>query len=337
MISIILIHYNAQDLLIKAIQSVLECGGIDKSQLEFIIIDNSQNFDEETIKDFNLNYDYQSPGYNSGFARAVNCGLKRAKGDYILLMNQDAWLVENQTLLNFIKKSNELPEKTVIGCSIQNERGEAMQSVWLDEPGIKREWRFGAFHQKFNPTWKETIGKQLKAAHSKNDFVPQIGGAFLLFRKPNPIDEILFDKDFFLYGEDVEWGIRIKKKGWRFYHFAEIKVKHIGSASSFNQEQKQKQIIVSDWLAMRKTKGKLYLSVLLSLTLFNKLLDALLLSTSGRIKQVKPEIREYTLYRNRIYFSCMKLFAFALVFKSNFSSDHSFFINLYHDQQNQSP
>jgi GT2 family glycosyltransferase len=333
MISIILIHYNAQDLLIKAIQSVLECGGIDKSQLEFIIIDNSQNFDEEIINDFNLNYIYQNPGYNSGFARAVNCGLKRAKGSHVLLMNQDAWLIEKQTLLNLIKKSNELPEKTVVGCSIQNERGEAMQSVWLDEPGIKREWRFGALHQKFNPTWKETIGKKLKAAHSKNDFVPQIGGAFLLFRKLNAIDEILFDKDFFLYGEDVEWGVRIKKKDWQFYHYADIKVGHIGSASSFNQEQKQKQIIVSDWLAMRKTKGKLYLSLLLSLTLFNKLLDALLLSTTGRVKKVNPEIREYTLYRNRIYFSCLKQFAIPLLIRKNFSTERTFFINLYHDQQ----
>jgi GT2 family glycosyltransferase len=334
MVSIVIIHYKDAKLILNAINSLLLRGGLGKTQLHFIIIDNSQDFDEEILLELNIKYNYYDPGYNSGFARAVNHGMQQAKGDYVLLMNQDAWLIEEQTLSRLIKKSNVLPEKTVIGCSVENEKSQPMQSVWLDEPGIIREWRFGAFHQKFNSSKKEKLSEQLKKRHSSNGFVPHIGGAFLFFPKPAYIDKILFDNDFFLYGEDVEWGIRIKKNGWRFYHFADIKVGHIGGASSFNSEQKQKQIIVSDWLAIRKTKGKLYLSLLLSLTLFNKLLDALLLSTSGRVKKVKPEIREYTLYRNRMYFSCLKQFAVPLLFKSTFSVERSFFINFYHDQKN---
>jgi GT2 family glycosyltransferase len=114
---------------------------------------------------------------------------------------------------------------------------------------------------------------QLKKSHENSGFVHRINGAFLFWKMPNEIQEIYFDEDFFLYGEDIEWALRIKKKGWRFFHFSDIIVKHLGSASSSNQSIKLLQIELMDWLAMYKTNGIIYLKWYDQLLFFNKRLD----------------------------------------------------------------
>lgn len=298
MISIVLIHYQAEALILKAIQSVLAYSGLPSSKLEFIIIDNSQNLNEVPLKQLNIRYKLHDPGYNSGFARAVNCGMKNSSGDYIVLMNQDACLTEENTLKKLVDLHQTLPTKSILGCSLKDERNNFQESVWIDSPGLQREWRVGSINQKLKPNWKIKFEEQKRIAHKQSGFVHRINGAFLLIPIKNlkKVNEILFDEDFFLYGEDVEWALRIKKKGWKFYHYAPLNVMHVGSASSNNEDLKQKQILASSWLTIRKRKGILYFLVFVSFSFLNKALDCYLNKRSkSKIKEVSQN------YNNIIY------------------------------------
>lgn len=145
------------------------------------------------------------------------------------------------------------------------------------------------------------------------------------------MQEVLYDEDFFLYGEDVEWALRIKKKGWKFYHNPSIRVMHLGSASSENENIKQMQIICSDWLVIKKRVGNSYLVLLILLTLINKGLDSLLLYTASLRKNVQNEIKESTRNRNKIYFHCLRRYSMKILLYRKFSDKNNFVINLYKD------
>lgn len=336
MISIILIHYHAPELILNAIQSVLKYGGFDKNQIEFIIVDNSQNFDQKRLTLLNINYTFHTPGYNSGFARAVNYGIKSATGDIIVLMNQDACITEENTLKRMVVKSLTLPEKCILGCNLKDENGNFQESVWIDSPGLKREWRFGSINQKLNPNWQAKFKDQKRKAHTKSGFVHRINGAFLLIpiKDRKNINDILFDEDFFLYGEDIEWALRIKKKGWNFYHIAEINVLHLGSASSPNVMIKSAQITISDWLVLRKYFGSVYLMLYFLLYFSNKKLEKMLFLFYKFRKGDYPIVIYYSHNLNlKLIKYLFKKYAWQITRLKKISTTDSFLLNCYHNDE----
>lgn len=280
MISIVLVHYHAQDLLEKAIFSIYQQKG--GFEMEFLITDNSQNFDTKNLDQQQIPYSYFDLAYNAGFARGVNQGLRNAKGETIFIVNQDAYFSSEPIVLRLMERINSLPPKTMLGCSLVDENDAFQESVWIDNPGIKRIWKKGAIYCKLFPNWQEKMEQEKKEIHAKTGFVPRINGAFIVFQKPKKLNTILFDEDFFLYGEDVEWALRIQKSGWKFFHDAGVVVHHLGSASSSDSSLKLRQIELMDWLVLLKTKGKWYLKLYISLLFYLKKLDLWLCSRNAK-------------------------------------------------------
>lgn len=88
MISAIIVNYHTSELIKKTIFSLQA----QKVPLEIIVIDNSQSdFELAELKKIK-NITVKSKNLNLGFAKACNFGLTCATGDYILLLNPDAYL-----------------------------------------------------------------------------------------------------------------------------------------------------------------------------------------------------------------------------------------------------
>ena len=62
--------------------------------------------------------------------------------------------------------------------------------------------------------------------------VDWIRGAFFIGRKEVLDGTQGFDRDFFMYGEEMEWCYRIRKAGWRIVYLPEPPVVHVEGASS---------------------------------------------------------------------------------------------------------
>jgi GT2 family glycosyltransferase len=330
MISVVCIHYNDPDMLLGCLKSVAEQSGV---QTEVVIVDNSSNFPLERLADLNIPYQYIDQGYNSGFARGVNAGLRAAKGEHILMLNQDASLTDTATFSKCMEALKSLPEKTIMGVNLLDAEGKHQRSVWPEDPGMAKEWRTSPIYIKLT-RHKQTEQKfklWVEELHKSSGYVHRINGAFLLFhRSLIDKDHIYWDEDFFLYGEDVEWAYRCRKKGWKFYHLAEVAAQHLGSASSSERPSitKQSQVMVSDWLAIRKMRGRIYMAVLLFLTYFNRCLDVLLnqLATSQKKDGNAPFM---ILSNEKLQLSLIRKYGKLLVLGSNFSDARSFKLNCY--------
>lgn len=161
---------------------------------------------------------------NIGFARGNNLGIKEAlrnQADYVLLLNDDT--VVSPDFLNILIDAGENnPDVGMLGPKI----------YYFDEP--QRIWFAGAkFDEQtgliFTPHSDEIDNNRKDEKPEDSDYIT--GCALLAKRKL--IDKIgLLDERFFLYWEDVDWGLRAKNAGFKNLVIPSAHVWHKVSSSS---------------------------------------------------------------------------------------------------------
>ncbi len=109
-ISIIIVNYNGKKWLRQCLDSLLKQ---TYKFYEIIVVDN--NSADGSVKFLKKNYKeivLIENGDNYGFAKGNNIGLKKAKGDYILLLNNDTY-VEKDFLNDFLKAFDAIPHLAI--------------------------------------------------------------------------------------------------------------------------------------------------------------------------------------------------------------------------------
>lgn len=264
-LSIIIVNYKTPQLLLDCIGSVCE---FDTTGTEIILVDNFSQDDTELLLKKNFPaVRFLQMGYNAGFARANNAGIRIATGEVILLLNSDT-IVKDNAINNALE--NLIASKDHVACGVQllNEDGTPQISGNFAMKG-------GINHLLPLPY----VGKLLKFIASllkvKKPNVPVaeglvevdwINGAFLMV-KMHAIEKAgLLDEDFFLYAEEAEWCSRLKKTG-RLCIYGDEHVIHLQGQTAneafesagtgyFNLfDKKGLQIMLSNFLRIRKQFG----------------------------------------------------------------------------------
>jgi GT2 family glycosyltransferase len=323
----------------QCVASILE---FEKTlDFEIIVVDNhSEDESHSQLKLLFPKIIWIQCDYNSGFGRANNLGIERSSGEYILFLNSDVLLKKENTLSSCLTKLKSLDnhEQYVLGTNLVNEDGSYQETLRTHFPGFGRELNSNPiyillFHRILRRNKQKQKAEEQREAHKTETFPAWINGAFLLFsakriRKNN----LLFDRDFFLYGEDMEWAWRVNKAGMKFYHSPDCEVIHLGSASMPNEFLKRSQIVVSDWLFQRKTRNRLYLALIIS-TVFKNILLNDFLHFLARLR--KKKMTEYTLQEQKfrsIHKYLLRKYGFQLLFKKTLSLEKTFFTNCYADK-----
>jgi len=277
LVSFVMLHYRdvaaANALAAETVQAF--------GDSELIIVDNSGDFTLRADLEQN-NIRIITPGYNSGFARGVNFGLRAAAGHYMALINQDVTGIHAiRPLVEKLDKNR--PEKTITGVRLLSAHGEFQQSIWPDYPTFSKEWKGSTFYSYFGGRENsETRQKKIGDLHKESGRVERLNGAFLLFHRSLVDDDLLlWDEDFFLYGEDVEWAWRCNRAGRHFYYDSAVALGHVGSASSPDVSVKNLQVILSDFLFVAKTHNVFYTLFFLAFVRMSSAFDLFLLRRRG--------------------------------------------------------
>ncbi len=336
-LSIIIVNYKNPHLITQCVQSVVEHEKV--IDYEIIVVDNnSQDDTRKQLMSICPELKWIQMDYNSGFGRANNVGIREAKGDYILFLNSDIIVLQDNILNSCVEYLQRLDNKNIVlGTMLCNQDGSYQETLRLRFPNLKDKLRANALYillvnrwMKRNPYQNEK--RQQYEAHLKSGFVAWINGAFLLVnRQIVQTKELLFDEDLFLYGEDIEWCWMAHKKGIGFYHCADNQLIHIGSASMPGNVLKRAQIIVSDWVMTRKCRGRFVLFVSLMLEIFNLMLDSVLYMLA---KMKRAELNESVLkeaaFRAKYYYLIRK-YGLMILFVNKLSSSRKFKTNCYED------
>ncbi|MCK4328940.1 glycosyltransferase family 2 protein [candidate division WOR-3 bacterium] len=229
-LSIIIVNYNTEEELFQCLLSIFRSS--IKVNYEIILIDNASHRDSlDKIKNrFNIRIVHNIR--NVGFARAVNQGIYRSEGEYILLLNPDTKVEDNtiQTLLDFMKNKKEA------GCvapAITYPDGNPQPSVRSFPTFLKVFCgRQSLFTRLFpnNPITRSYLLTDLD--HTKQQEVDWVMGACIMTRK-STLEEIgLLDEKFFLFVEDADLCYRLKEHGYKVFYIPEVKVIHLFGAST---------------------------------------------------------------------------------------------------------
>lgn len=256
-ISIIIVAYNVKSLMERCLRHIRQSK--DNYKKEIIYVDNgSKDGSVEMVK---LNYPevhiIESPT-NLGFIGANNLGYKVATGKYILLLNSDAFLGEH-TLEDLIGFMENTPDCGIVGCKAIGGNGTTLTSIRF----FPTPWRI--FLMKTGLSEKYSIFPEINATRVDDSKIQEcdwVTGCCLLIRKEIVDDlEFLLRPELFMYNDDNDLCLRVKKKGWKvYYHPTEII--HL---SGFNNEQVarvevdkwrvEKLTIESNYIYMRQNYG----------------------------------------------------------------------------------
>jgi GT2 family glycosyltransferase len=272
-LSIIIINFKSAGHVINCVESIYK--ETVRHSFEIIVVDNNSGDDSETIIRSKFpGLIWLQTGYNAGFARANNEGIKIAKGRNILVLNADT-IITNHALDLAI----EMFEKTdAVACGVQllNTDGTTQISgahdvtgglnFLLPLPYLGRFVRWLGYKMNTRPPSVKTVPEMVE--------VDWIVGAFILVRKDVLERCGLMDEDFFMYAEEIEWCSRLRKQG-KLYLFSAPKVIHLGGGTSSDYygteenensknlwNKKGRQILVSQMLRIRKQYGLLWFLVM---------------------------------------------------------------------------
>lgn len=104
-LSIITINYNDLNGLKKTIESVL---GQTYNEFEYIVIDGGSNDgSSEYLEGLSGQVDYWVSEKDSGIYNAMNKGIKKAQGEYLMFLNSGDWLCSKETLQGIFQDKKE--------------------------------------------------------------------------------------------------------------------------------------------------------------------------------------------------------------------------------------
>jgi GT2 family glycosyltransferase len=216
LISIIIPNYNGESYIKQCMDSVYNqtC-----KEFEIIVVDNaSKDNSIKIIQDNFKNVKIIDNKNNLGFSVAVNQGIIEAKGEYIVLLNNDTEV--HEYWLNNLVKCIENDEKVFSCCS---KMIRYLERDKIDDTGDE--------YNLLGWAYKRGDGESIDKYNKNQSVFSSCGGA-AIYRK-RVFDEIgYFDENFFAYMEDVDISYRAKIHGYKNIYCSDAVVYHIGSATS---------------------------------------------------------------------------------------------------------
>jgi GT2 family glycosyltransferase len=169
---------------------------------------------------------------NRGFPKAVNQGLRRAGGRFLLLLNPDAEVVED-ALPRMVRFLGEHERVGIAGCRVENPDGTLQRGCRRMLPTPRRMlFRLSGLAALF-PRWR-LLSEYTMTFRAENETHPveAVSGSFLMIRRQAMERVGLMDEAFFMYGEDLDWCKRVAADGWGIMYVHDACVRHhLGQSS----------------------------------------------------------------------------------------------------------
>lgn len=160
---------------------------------------------------------------NLGFPKAVNQGIGLSRGNFLALINTDV-LIPPGALFKLVLYLKENREVAAVAPQLVGDEGSLQRSG-----GFKPTPR-AAFKHIIPGSCGITVRSSAASGAVEVDWLCM---ACLVLRREAVAGSGMLDDSHFMYAEDLEYGLRLKKAGWRLRLLPGVRVKHhtFGSSS----------------------------------------------------------------------------------------------------------
>ena len=259
-VSVVIVNYNVREFLEQALRSLERALRTITHEI-FVVDNNSVDGSVAMVEESFPEVVLVANKENVGFAAANNQALRKARGEFLFVLNPDT-IVEEDTVSVLVDFMDENQDCGAAGCRILNPDGTfALESrrafptppvAFYRMIGLSRLFPRSERFGHYNLTWvpKDQVAE-----------VDALSGSCMMVRKAallhsaqeyeyldqdhqgllqsTPIDSLpheggagLMDEGFFMYGEDLDWCYRIQQAGWRIYYTPETQIIHYKGEST---------------------------------------------------------------------------------------------------------
>ncbi len=208
MISVLVVNHDGRDHLRHCLERLAVQ---EETYGEIVVADNaSSDGSPEMVREDFPSCRLLALGANVGFGAANNRAAEAARGDRLLLLNSDAWL-DDGALPRLEAALDDDPRLALAAPELRYPDGRR-QFAWAPETGV-----FGEALQMLRNRFEEKPWAHREPPHWLR---PVLGpgwfsAACILVRRDAFEQAGGFDEKLFLYFEDVDLSVRLRREGWR--------------------------------------------------------------------------------------------------------------------------
>jgi len=242
-LSVIIVNFNTRALLEDCLRSIAHS---EAATAQVMVVDNaSGDGSAEMVRAAFPWVELLEPRENVGFAKANNAALAQARGNYVLLLNSDT-VVRPGALDAMAEFLVAHPGAGGVTCRLLNPDG-SLQACTSGTPGplllflrlsrLSRLVRGDRVRQILGTRFGFLLGGTIRSylqpyASVAPTEVENISGACLMLRR-EAIDQVgLLDESYFMYFEDMDYCLRLRKAGWKLYYLPQGEIVHLVGQSS---------------------------------------------------------------------------------------------------------
>ncbi len=221
-VSVITVNYNQSSITLEFLASLSKC---TYPNLEIFVVDNGSPSDNpDVIKEKFAEVHFIKTGINLGFAGGNNVAVEKAKGKYLLFINNDT-----EVEPGFLEPMVELLEKN-------DDIGMVSPKIhYFHTPDT---FQFAGFTPFSDITIRNNaigFGEKDLGQYDMTCETGSIFGAAMLVPK-RVIEKVgMMTEVFFLYYEEHDWASRIKQAGYKIYYQGRSLVLHKESISTVKE------------------------------------------------------------------------------------------------------
>lgn len=257
-LSIIIVNWNSVEHLRKCLRSLSTCA--PDLHFEVLVID-SGSFDgcAEMIASAFPQVHFIQSEKNIGFATANNRAARRARGEVLLFLNPDTEM-QGDSLRTLYRALKSLPGAGAVGPRLLNSDGTIQTSCIQSFPtalnqlldsDVLRKWFPRSFLWGMAPLFSS---ERISAP------VEGISGACLMTHREAYDAVGGLSESYFMYYEDMDYCLKLRKAGWDSYYVPEAKVVHHGGKSSGGEHSRFASVMKAEsaWRFFQREKGWVY-------------------------------------------------------------------------------
>jgi GT2 family glycosyltransferase len=253
---VVILNYNTRDLLRDCLSSLREQGAVS---FKTCVVDNASpdNSADMVATEFPEVELIRNPR-NNGYSAGNNLGFRQfgfpdaARARHLMLLNPDT-VVPPGALASMLAFLDAHPDVGVVGPRLLLPDGSldkaCRRSFPTPEVSFYRLTKLSRLFPKsrrFNSYNMEYLDE-----HVQTD-VDAVVGACMLLRGEAVQAVGLLDEQFFMYGEDLDWCLRVKQAGWRVVYYPDAIVHHVKRAASSSSPRARYEFQRAMWLFYKK-------------------------------------------------------------------------------------
>ena len=229
-LSVIIAAYNSWPCLPECLEAIRAHAG--DIRWEVIVVDNASS--DGTPEKLAVLFPQVCCIVNSanlGFSRGCNQGMRRARGEFFLLLNPDSYLISG-TLAAAVSYLRGHPDVGILGARVLNKDGSLQLACRRSIPTLRSAFfRFAGLSRLF-PRHRALAAYNLTHIDEMETAdVESVSGAFMMTRR-SLVDKIGgLDERFFMFGEDLDWCLRVARAGWRVVYWPDVVIRHLKGQS----------------------------------------------------------------------------------------------------------